>query len=1038
MKRIQYYLISNIPYYWKSKLFKVAKIMLIFIALSIVNLSVFNTPIYAASELNEQQSTITGTVTDVSGEPLPGVTVIVSGTTNGTITDIDGAYSIGNVSPGGSLTFTFIGMLSQEIAVAEKTVVNIVMEEETIGLDEVVAIGYGTTTRRNFTGAVSQVKVDESPLSMVTTTSALDLLNGVTSGVQLTQSGYAGSQSEIQVRGQRSINGDNSPLIVLDGVIFDGALESIDPGIIEEINVLKDATSLAAYGSRAANGVIMIATKRGKIGKPMISIRASGTSITPNYRPNFRNGSQYNELVNARLGYALDADPTGWLSGIEDANYLANKETDWYDMVTQVGLTKNFSGDISGGTENIRYMIGAMHNDQESFIVGDNYQRTTFNAKIETTINKYIKMSGNFNQGFSETNGESADFGGAITHSPWGEPLLSDGRPRRYIDGKENSADHPLWAYYQGYDNNTHSKSTVLGGSLDVTVPWVEGLSYKLTGTYNVNIGRVEEFTHETNFIDIAAGEDAYTTAAYQKQLFQANGSVANSESNTYTYDNILTYARDFDKHSLNGTLVYTRSKSESYGSTLTGTDFETYGNTILGIYALNNAATQRVNTTNVESSQAAYLARMIYSFDNKYQLNASVRRDGSSVFGSDKKWGTFPAVGIAWTISNESFMSGLTPVDYLKLKVSYGKNGNQALAPYGTLSTIAMGQGGEQGYIFGNSLYFGQYVNVLGNPGLAWETTEAFNAGFEADLLKNRIHLEFDGYRSKTTDQIFDRTIPVMGAGITSQQSTMGQVNNWGVEVNLSTVNVQKADFSWTSRVVFYMNRNKLVEIDGSGADMIDSDLFIGKSLSAIYGYEWIGIVQEDDVEYQTVNGAVAGDPMYANLDGSEDGIISEADRKILGYAKENFRASLSNTITYKNFQLYFLLNGVFSGGGFGMAANNAAYRSASNLRYGNDLDHPFWTAENQSNTYISPSSSDSRFTGLQRYTFIRLQDVSLNYKLSSVAKNWGLGSMSVYVAGKNLAFWAPDWEYSDPEVRNPAIPQLQRQITLGINVGF
>ena len=547
-----------------------------------------------------------------------------------------------------------------------------------------MAIGYGTTTRRNFTGAVTNVSVSDSPLSQVQTTSALDLLSGVTTGVQLSQTGEAGASSNILVRGQKSIGtGDAvldaaaaNPLIVLDGVIFNGSIESIDPGIIENISVLKDATSLAAYGSQAANGVIMITTKKGAIGKPVINVRTSTTLITPNYRPDIRDGDGYVELMNART---KSSDVTSWMTDLEQANYAAGTSTDWYDMITQTGVTQNYSADVSGGTEQVRYLIGAMHNNQESFIVGDNYQRTTFNAKIDTKINDYISISGNFNQGFMETHGERPNYNGAVTMSPWTSPYLSDGTTlRKYPDGKEETSENPLWNYSQGGDSKTLTKSTILGGSLDIKLPWVEGLSYKLTGTYSVNNTNEKEFTHETNWVNISLGEDAYTAAQYSNFLSQANGSILNNESRYYTYDNILTYARDFDKHSINGTLVYTRSNRVTDISYLQGSDFSGLGNTILGVYGLPNAGVKNFAYGNdeidyLEKSDAAYMGRVIYSYDGKYQFNASVRRDGSSVFGSGKKWGTFPAVGVAWTISNENFMNSLNAIDYLKLKFSWG-----------------------------------------------------------------------------------------------------------------------------------------------------------------------------------------------------------------------------------------------------------------------------------------------------------------------------------------------------------------------------
>lgn len=994
----------------------------------------------SVSAVFAQQRAISGTVTDNTGNPIPGATVVVKdNTTIGIVTDIDGNYTLNVPADAEELIFSFVGFVTQEIPISGAEI-NVVLEEDVIGLDEVVAIGYGTTTRRNFTGAVTQVSVDDSPLSDVRTTSALDLLQGISPGVQLSQSGRAGSTSDILIRGQRSISGDNEPLIVLDGVIFNGNIESIDPGIIEELSVLKDASSLAAYGSRAANGVIMITTKQGKIGAPVISVRTSATHITPNYKPDARDAYEYIELMNARGGLPLDADPTPWMTPIELANYQAGEITDWYDLLVRPGITQNYSADISGGTETVRYLVGALHNNQESFILGDNFKRTTFNAKVDTKLSQYISIGANFNQGFSESHGSTPNFSGAVDFSPWAEPYLSDGVSiRKYPDQKETTSTNPLWGYDQGFDNSNVSKSTILGGSLDVTVPWVEGLSYKMTGTYTVNTSIRKRFEHETNWVNIVLGEAAYTANEYKNFLPDANGSISNSESQYWIIDNILTYVRQFGGHSINATGVYTRSSRISDSSSLNGSDFAALGNTILGVYGLNNASNQTVNSGWSEKTDVAFLGRVIYVYNNTYQINASVRRDGSSVFGSENKWGIFPAVGVAWTVSNEGFMNSVSGIDFLKLKFSYGKNGNQALSPYGTLSTIQMGRSGGRGVIFDeNSVYWGQRLSTLGNPQLAWETTKSFNAGFEADIMNKRIHVEVDGYKSQTTDQIFNRTIPVMGAGITSQRATMGQVDNWGLEATVRTLTAQTADLTWNTSLVFSMNRNKLIEIDGSGEDFVSSNLFLGESLGAIYGYENIGIVQADDVAYKEANGAVDGDVLFANLDGSEDGRITSDDRKIRGFSRDGFRLSMTNTLSYKKFRLYFMLNGVFTAGDYGYRSNTSAYTSYHGFAVRNELDHPFWTVEKPSEVYPNIDFYDNRFQPLQKLTYIRLQDVNLSYDISSMVDQLGISSLSVYIAGRNLAFWAAEWEFSDPEVGSWSQPQLQRQITLGINLSF
>nr|WP_321353944.1 SusC/RagA family TonB-linked outer membrane protein [uncultured Draconibacterium sp.] len=989
----------------------------------------------------QDQKNITGVVTDDQGLPLPGVTVVVEGTTIGTITNPDGSFTLTIPDDAKQLHFSFVGMKTQIIPIEGKTNFMIAFEADAIGLEEIVAIGYGVTKRKNFTGSVTQVDMENSPIMNKATTDAFSLLDGITTGINFSKSGEAGAETELLVRGQKSINEDDpndpdafnssAPLLVVDGIIFSGSMNDIDPSTVENIQVLKDATSLAAYGSKAANGVIMITRKKGIKGKPRISVNTSLGISNPNYTPDMRGPEGYIELMNARTA------STTWMSALEQANIDANTPTKYYDMITRTGIQQNYSVNVSGGGEAMDYFIGSSYLDNKNFVVGDQYKRATFTARINTTINDYLSVSASFDQTFNNNDGIRPNYGAAVTLSPWTEPTLSDGRYRLYVDGREETTQHPLWDTKVGRDDEDRRNATIIGGTVDFKIPGIQGLSYKLTGSYTSNTRLEREFTYETNFVNLALGEAGYTPEAQAAYLDRANGSISEEKTTSWVIDNILTYTNQFDDHFINATLVYTRDsrKMDSFG--MTGTDYTGIGNTKLGFYGLSNAVTQEIEEIGYElHNDVGYLARASYSFKDTYHLNASFRRDGSSVFGADKKWGNFPAVGVAWTMSNEPFLKSSTLINNLKLKASWGKNGNQTLRPYGTLSTMNVGRGGGIGYWFDDQILWGQSLETLGNTELAWETTTSYNIGTEIDMF-NRIHFELDGYKSSTTDQIFNRTIPVMGAGITEQMATMGKVNNWGIEAVLNTTNIESGDFRWTSGLTFSLNRNKLVELyGGDEEDDINAELFIGESLNAIYGYEWIGIVQEDDTEYMAANGGEPGDAMYANLDGSEDGVIGVTDRKILGFGMENFRMSLSNTLTYKNFQLYALFNGIFSGGDYGYAENNIAYLSSDGFQYHNMLNHPWWTPENPSETYPRVNFTDARYTALQKYTFIRLQELNLSYTFDrDLLKKFHFSSLKVFVSGSNLFFIAPDWEYSDPEIRDFNAAQLPRTFTLGIN---
>ena len=986
-----------------------------------------------------QNVSISGVVTDSSGEPVIGASIIIPGTTTGTATDENGQFSL-EVPRGTLLEVSSIGYIAQSFRVGDQTVYNISLDDDTEMIESTVVVGYGTTKRENFTGSVQTVKVSEGPVSTLAKTNAMDMLRGMTTGMTISQSGVAGSSPSMQVRGQKSISGGSQPLIVLDGVIFKGSINDIDPNTIESMSVMKDATSLAAYGSQAANGVIMITSKKGERGKPTINFRASVALSGQNYKPDLRDGYEYIELINAREGRPLDN--IEWLSALERANYDKGKQTDWVKYVSRLGVQQEYSMNISGATDQVNYMLGGSFSDNKNFIKGNHFIRETFTGRVNTTVTKHISAGVNFS--YSETKNDGTRPNYTDTRStPWGEPTLSDGiRMRKFVDGKEQATLNPLWNTYNGVDSQNRSNSATLGGNIDVTIPWVKGLSYRVTGNYTRRNTVTRSFTHEYNLIDdLFLDEEAYTTAYTDTKLNQANGSISNNQSVSWVLDNILTYTRDIGSHYINVSLVYTRDYSKSEGTTQTGSDFSGIGNTTLGFYGLTNAAVQKTTSITYNlHTDIGYLGRVNYSFKNKYHINASVRRDGSSVFGAEHKWGIFPAVGAAWTMTDEPFMKGTKGwLDYFKLKLSWGKNGNQSLSPYGTLSRMAMGKSGGYAYILDGVTYFGQTMSTLGNPDLGWETTTSWNGGFEADLFNRVIHWEVDMYKSKTTDQIFSRTIPVMGSGITSQSATMGQVNNWGIESILRAQIFKKRDFSWNTQLTFTRNRNKLIHLYGGEdeEDDIPNGLFLGKSLGAIYGYKWIGIVQKGDTAYMEMTGSGPGDAMFEDY--NKDGKITADDRHILGYNKEAFRMSWSNTITWKNLTFYMMFNASFSSKMYGKQANNLAYLSYESMQYTNMFDHPFWTEDNPSDKYPKAFYNDSKFTALQSYGFVRLQDAQISYNLRG---NWlrkaGIGSVQAFVSGRNLFFIAPHWEFSDPEVRNGRSQQLARTFTFGINVRF
>ena len=997
--------------------------------------------------LAQQGSRVTGTVSDNFGDPLPGVNVVVKGTTTGVITDADGTYSI-TVPDNAVLVFTSIGYVSQEFEVGDQHAINISLQEDTKILEEVVVVGYGTIQRKFFTGSVSTVKVADQPVALAPRTNALDMLRGNVTGITVNREFEAGTTPNIEVHGQKSVNRVTSnPLFVVDGVIYPGGMQNIDPSNIESISVLKDASSLAAYGSQSANGVVMITMKKGKLGKPVVSFDVSSTFSGHIGIPKYQSPEDYVAARNIAYGVA---DAKSWMKVYTHENYDAGKVVDWIDEVTRTGFLQKYAGSVSGATERLNYFMSLSHNDQKGVVYGDDYKREALMLKLQSDITDWFQVGALVSYAYHNYDGVRAAL--HPWQSPFGNAYRPNGGVERYPIGESSTS--PLWdtAKSGTRDNYERQSNVETRGHVLIKAPWITGLSYRLNAYYSNTIQHTYNFYNEGYYVfeGFANDDSRYAPETINGFLSRANGQKRIRNITTYVLDNILNYNASFGKHFIDVSAVYTRDYYKNELNDLNGSNFTSVGNTTLGYNGLAYAVTQTVGLSNTVKTNVGYLGRVNYSYNDRYNLTASIRRDGSSVFGDNNKWGVFPAVGVAWIISRENFMERFESINFLKLKVSWGKNGNQSLNPYGTLSTINTGQSGMHPYYFGNASEptWGQFVTAIGNPTLGWEETAAWNAGFETGLLDNRINFELNIYKSSTTNQIFNRVIPPMSTGFTSTRATMGQVDNRGVEITLNTINMRKSNFEWSSMLNFYLNRNKLVDLYGDGKDDISNKLFLGKSLGAIYELKVAGIVQEGDTEYMNANARVPGDPKFYDQNG--DGVITVSntetdDRMIIGYSKENFQMNMSHTLRYGNWELYALFTGIFGGGGYGLAINQGAYNLTTVIeQMYNAWSHPWWTPENKSNTYTRPGANINNFNPVQSWTFVRFQDLTLSYLFRQKAlHNLGVGNLRVYIAGKNL-FVLTKWIGSDPEdhqnITGTGQPQypMQRSVSVGLNLSF
>lgn len=981
--------------------------------------------VLSVQALVAQTRTVTGTVRNDAGEPMPGVSVVARGSSQGASSGTDGTFSLPVSANTRVLQFTYVNYTTQEVALGNNLVLNITMHRDSTALSDVVVIGYGTARRKDFTGAVASVKLENSPLSVLPNQNPLEALKGNVSGLNVGAVNSAGGEPSIQIRGQRSISGSNTPLILLDGVIYLGALSDISPNDIASFDILKDAVSAAAYGSRSANGIIAITTKRGKSGKPVITLRSNTGFQTWQNQPVMMKGTEWLSVVNARNRYTPGS--TNWLQAGELANLNAGKETVWLDQVTQTGIQQDYQAAVSGGAQGVNYYLSSSYNENKGIVVGDWFRRVSVFGKLNTKVTSWLELGVDANYSNLDYSGIAANVGAAQLMSPYGVMYRDSlGHLEKYP--YTQSLANPLWGVNDGTIKNVDVTNNFrLNAYGVVKIPWIKGLSYRVNLLSNSDKRQAGGFTYENWYIKEGAGiAGRYDPASVQSLLSNANGNLLNSTINTYVFDNIVTYDNRFGKHAITATLVATRDHLKADTVNATGSNFAANGNTALGIYGLSKATVQKVILNNSERANIGYLARLNYSFNDKYYLTGSIRRDGASVFGEDKIWANFAAIGGAWNISAEEFLKNIKPLNNFKLKFSWGQNGNQGLGPYATLSQVQNGAAGNSRYEFSNAqgtISYGLVQTTLGNPTLGWEKTTAINLGFESAWLTNRLFVDLDLYSSKTTDQIFVRTIPVM-TGFSTQLASLGEVGNKGIELTIRTVNIKKRDLNWTSSLIFWKNENKLIHLyredkngDGREDDDIANNFFIGKSLGAIYGFKQNGIVQTTDTSYTALTGAAPGAPKYVDLNGDKK--IDASDRTILGYNKDNFRLNLSNTVRYKNLELYVMVSGIFGGNNYYLQSNTAAYMTSGTGRFNdNTISKPYWTPENKSNVYPSAYfSGDSRFQGLQSRGFVRVQDISLAYNVDAKwMKAVQLNSFKLFLGIKNLARFT-NWVGGDPE---------------------
>lgn len=963
-------------------------------------LFVFMAFISVTVQVYAQDIKISGTViAEADKYPIIGANILVKGTTVGTITDVDGNFSF-DVPKNATIVVSYIGCETQEIKVAGVKTFNIVLKDNAIGLDDVVVIGYGSQKKSDLTGGI--VAVGSEKLQMVTSNNLMDKLAGQVPGLNVTASkAKPGEDQSLRVRGENSLTADNSPLIVLDGIPYSGSLGDIDPDNIENLSVLKDASSAAIYGSRGANGVILIQTKKGKKGAATVSYKGQVGMEQPERRLNMMKGPEYikylqdlNRLENPHYTEA-ELDPLSLLNSNERENYKNGIETDWQDVIFRDAITTNHQLSISGGTESTTYMASLSHLRQDGVLENTGMKRTNIALNLTQVFNKWLTVGMGAQAVQKEYGGEQPYLEAGLKLSPYG--LFKD-EEGRYVDYPMASGQTLFYNPMANISatNDKTSRNIFFSTFAEVQIP-IDGLSFRTNFGYN----------YRNNFAGTYYGRN--TLAGKQ---VNGSASIENTHYYDYTWENLLKYNKTFGKHKLDATALFSMQQTSKQESKQSG---ESFVNDDSEYHNMAGAEKNKVISSKLtETAMLSYMLRLNYSYANKYLLTLTGRSDGYSAFGANNKYAIFPSIAAAWNMSSEEFMENYSNwLDMLKVRLSYGSNGNQAINAYQTLDRLSL-----TNYIWGDNgtVVNGAFLptNGVGNPNLKWETSRTVNAGIDYSFLSGRLSGSIDFYVVNTADLLMSRTVPYMN-GYKSIMDNIGKTRNTGIEISVNSANIQTKNFTWNTGINFSLNRDKIIDLRGDGKDDITNNWFIGEPIRVFYDYNVVGTYQESDQtwseskkKFEILNadgkeiqaGAVAGSAKLEDVDG--DGVITAKDKKIIGSKLPSFMLSMSNRFSYKNVYFSFLLNGVFGQTKEMHDYNINRWMNAYNYISGMD----YWTPENPSNEMTSPAYIPfSKHSFYKKMNYVQIKNITLGYTFpKTVLSSIGIAALGVNASVNNL----------------------------------
>ncbi|HEY9047894.1 MAG TPA: TonB-dependent receptor [Ohtaekwangia sp.] len=985
------------------------------------------------------QVAVTGQVLDENGTGLPGANVLIKGTITGTTTDAEGKYAIEAPNSTAVLVFSFIGYSSVEVTVGSRSVIDVNLSPNVESLSEVVVVGYGVQRQESVTGAVVSVKGDvmrEIPASNIS-----QALQGRVAGVEMSQtSTKPGSPMQIRVRGSRSLVASNDPLIVLDGIPFAGSMNDIDPNSIKSIDILKDASATAIYGSRGANGVILITTHSGQKGQK--------AQVTYNgYYGVEKIFAKYPMMNGAEFAALRAASAQKFNNTLDESNDV---NTDWQDMIFKNGLITSHDLGISGGTEKGTFYVGAGYFREEAVVPLQNFSRYSLRGSIDQEINKFIRIGFNSTSNFSMTNGNNVPaVGMALSRTPITNPYNADGTMKEVVQEVTSGAQWvPSRKRFESLDDKYIDLTKAYGSYntifTEVKIPGIKGLKYRLNLGLNYRQSTYGNYTGEGVFSGIP------TTVS--------TASITNSLTTNWATENMLTYDRTFaDKHEVNAVVLYSAQEEKSNSSQISARDIPSDAFQFYNLGRADGVIT--VNPANQGYSQwglLSYMGRIMYSYDERYMLSATFRSDGSSRLAPGHKWHQYPAISAGWNISKEQFMTSISWVDQLKLRAGYGETSNQSVNPYQTMGLLS-----TRPYNFGDATYStGFYVSQLPNPTLGWEYSKTFNYGLEFKLFNNRLGGTVEYYIQNTKNVMLPVGLPTT-SGVSSITANMGETRNKGIEISLNGTILDNLN-GWTWDVGFnlYANRNELVSLASGQTRDEGNWWFVGHPIDVIFDYEKVGLWQQDDPYLNILEPGTASKPgmikvKYTgdyNPDGSPTRAIGAADRQIMAI-QPNYQGGFNTRVAYKGIDLSII--GTFKNGGLinSTLYGSGGYLNNLNSRAGNNVRVDYWTPENTGAKYPAPGGvggDNPKYGSTLGYfdaSYLKIRTITLGYKVDeNLLKKFGLTRLRFYCTVQNpFVMFSPYHKESgmDPETNsygneNAAVPlsaNLRRILTIGTN---